>query len=61
VSVPTLVGIAATHRVGGSRIILVTHSFVVASCARVMLAALMAMRPTVVAKERRVGGPHGPT
>jgi hypothetical protein len=49
VSVSTLVGIAATHCVGGSCIVLVTHGFVAASHARVMLAALMAMRPTVVA------------
>ncbi len=59
-SVPTLVGIAATHLVGGSCIVLVTHGFVAASCAHVMLAALMAMRSTVVAKERHVGGPHWP-
>jgi hypothetical protein len=55
-SVPTLVGIAATHRVGGRCIVLVTHGFVAASRACVMLAALMAMRPTVVAWEKRVGG-----
>jgi hypothetical protein len=44
-SVPTLVGFAATHRVGSSRIVLVTHGFVATSCACVMLAALMAMSP----------------
>ncbi len=59
-SVPILVDIAATHRVGGRCIVLVTHSFVAASCACVMLAALMAMHPTVVARERHVGGPHWP-
>jgi hypothetical protein len=58
VSVPTLVGVAATHHVGSISIVLVTHGFVAASCAGVMLAALMAMRPTVVARERCVGGPH---
>jgi hypothetical protein len=59
-SVPTLVGVAATHYVGGSCIVLVTHGFVATSRACVMPAALMAMRPTVVARERRVGGPHWP-
>jgi hypothetical protein len=38
----------------------VNRSFVAASCACMMLAASRAMRPTVVAWERRVGGPHGP-
>jgi hypothetical protein len=59
-SVPTLVGVAATHCAGGRCIILVTCGFVAASRAHVMLAALMAMRPTVNARERRVGGPHWP-
>jgi hypothetical protein len=58
--VPTLVGFAATHCVGSSCIVLVTRGFVAASCACVMLAALMTMNPAVVAWERRVGGPHGP-
>jgi hypothetical protein len=59
-SVPTLVGVAATHCVVDGCIVLVTRGFVATSCARVMLAALMAMRPTVVARERCVGGPHWP-
>ncbi len=57
-SVPTLVGVAAIHRVVGRCIVLVTHGFVAASCTRVMLAASMAMRLTVVARERYVGGPR---
>ncbi len=60
VSVPTLVGIAATHCIGGSHIVLVTRGFVAASRARVMLAVLMAISPTVVAGERHVGGPNWP-
>ncbi len=59
-SVPTLVGVAATHPVGGRCIVLVTRSFVAASRPCVMLAALMAMHPTVVSGERHVGGPHQP-
>jgi hypothetical protein len=58
-SVPTLVGFAATHCVGSSCIVLVTRGFVAASHTCVMLAASMAMCPTLVAWERRVGGPHG--
>jgi hypothetical protein len=45
-SVPTLVGVAAPH------IVLVTRGFVAASRAHVMLAALMAMHLTVVAREK---------
>jgi hypothetical protein len=59
-SVPTLVGVTATHFVGGSCIVLVTHGFVAESCAHVMLAASMAIRSTVVAGERHVGGLHWP-
>jgi hypothetical protein len=59
-SVPTLIGVAATHCVGGSCIVLVTRGFVAASRACVMLAALMAMHPTVVARERGVGELHWP-
>ncbi len=59
-SLPTFVGVAATHPVGDRCIVLVTRGFVAASCVHVMLASLMAMLPTVVARERRVGGPHWP-
>ncbi len=58
--VPTLVGFAATHCVGGRCIVHVTHGFVAASHVHVMLARLMAIRPTVVARERHVGGPYWP-
>jgi hypothetical protein len=47
VSVPTLVGFAAIHHIGSTCIVLVTCGFIAAGCACVMLAALMAMRPTV--------------
>jgi hypothetical protein len=57
-SVPTLVGVAATHCVGGRCIFLVTCSLVATRHARVMLAASMAMHPTVISRERHVGGPH---
>jgi hypothetical protein len=56
--VPTLVGFAAPHRVGSSCIVPVTRGFVATRCTCVMLAASMAMSPTVVAWKRHVGGPH---
>jgi hypothetical protein len=59
-SVPALVGVTADHCIGGRCIVLVTHGFVARGHARVMLADLMAMRPTVVARERSVGGPRWP-
>ncbi len=59
-SVPTLVGAVATHCIGSRCIVLVTNRFVAAGCACVILAASMAMLPTVVLGGRIVGGPRGP-